>query len=272
LLPPWVESDAGASPDDSGTAEEESPLTEIEESNGDAEDSDEAPRPRIDLTQARRWLGQYAASQDLGNLARAGSSYVKGMGGPVSASQSARAARSTTKRLGGFLSDLALSGPPAALDRLDISPVVGRPVEDVLASVQDFLSPAGSSIDESAARSAISATLSDIYERYNLTTEGLDGLSAMDEEGVRSTLQLFAANYIYERMLNAMYNDLSDADISETQLVKMERDIRAFTREMVKLEWDDVDVLTVDWGGAQGDEAATRIFEQAYAVWEAMQV
>jgi hypothetical protein len=272
LLPSWAQSDDVIPPEDSGAPETESPDSEIEERPESDDDQGRTQAAKIDLSQARRWLRRYAISGDLGNLARASRSYVRGMGGPRNAARSARAGRSTIKKLGRVFSDLALGGTPVAFDRLDIAPVVGRPLEEVLASIQDFLAPAGSSMDEAAARNAVSATLRDVYQQYDLEGAGLDGLNAIDEQGVRSTLELFAANYIYERMLNAMYNDLTGEDVDEVQLVRMERDIRAFTREAVRLELDDVEILTVDWDGKQGDEIATRIFEQAYAVWEAMRL
>jgi hypothetical protein len=274
LLPPWADGDEyesvgpGVSPDvspDGGAGQD------VVQPEGDLMPRRPSPRVTGALGDARAYLRQYGASGGRENLVRASRSYVRGVGGPGNAARAARAGRATTRRLGGFLSDLARGGVPVAFDRVELQPVVGRPVGEVLAAVEDFLAPDGSSLDEGAARGAMSATLRDLYQQYGLEDEGIDGLNAMDAEGVRSTLQLYVANYIYEQMLSAMYNDLAgEDDVGEDQLVRAEREIRAFTRQTVKLELDDIDVLGVDWYEREGDQIAMRIFEQAYAVWGAM--
>jgi hypothetical protein len=261
LLPPWADGDeyqsAGA---DQGAADQEDDVA------GTAHQA----RVTSAITDARRHFRQYGSTGRRESLARASRSYLSSMGGPRNAATAARAGRATTRRLAGFLSEVVRSGVPAAFDQVTTESLVGRPVGEVLAVLEDFLAPDGSSLDEAAARAAMSVTLRDLYERYGLEELGIEGLNRMDADGLRSALQLHLANYVYEQMLSVMYDELASEDIDEGELVRKEREIRLYTRETVKLELADVDVLEVDWYRSEGSQLAMRIFEQAYSVWEAV--
>jgi len=283
LLPPWADDDWEAVPTEGeDTPSDALPDTQSEDSSEQApeqevERDDErhrADKPSqpvtIDLGPARRYIRQYASGAGLASLALAAGAYVTGMGGARNAARSARAGRRVTRRLGGFLSNVATRGVEAALDRLELGHLVGSSVEIVLAAVEDVLAPDGASIDEAAARNAMSATLKDVYQLYSLDGEDIYGLNAMDAEGVRSALHLYVTNYIFERLLNVMQEDLESQDLSEQQLIRAEHEIKSFTRETVKLELGDVDVLTTDWNGRQGERIVSEIYEQGYAIWEAM--
>ena len=100
---------------------------------------------------------------------------------------------------------------------------------------------------------------------------GIEGLDSMDEDGVRAVLELYVANYVYERWLNAMLEDLTDMRLSEEDLVRAEQEVKAFIRETVRLMLHDVPVTQTDWNGKEGERIAMDVFEQAYAVWEADQ-
>jgi hypothetical protein len=172
--------------------------------------------------------------------------------------------------LGGFLVDVATRGIQGALESLQLSNSIGRPVEEVLALITNILAPAGTSLDEAAARAAMSETLGDLYTRYGLEDGDLSRLDAMGADGIRTALQLSVTNYIYEKLLNVMQSSLDGHNMSDHELLKAEREIRLFIRETVHLELDSIDVMTVDWNGKQGERIAQQIYEQGYAIWEAM--
>jgi hypothetical protein len=276
LLPPWADEDWEGVPTDEADTQldehpEQAPDQKVEQGEEQYEDDKPSQPVTINLGPARRHIRQYASGAGLASLALAAGAYVAGMGGARNAARSARAGRSATRRLGGFLSNVATRGVEAALDRLELGHLVGSSVETVLAAVEDVLAPDGASIDEAAARNAMSATLKDLYQLYSLDDEDIYGLNAMDAEGVRSALHLYVTNYIYERLLNVMQEDLGSQDLSEQQLIRAEHEIRSFTRETVKLELGNVDVLTVNWNGRQGERIVSQVYEQGYAIWEAMQ-
>ena len=57
----------------------------------------------------------------------------------------------------------------------------------------------------------------------------------------------------------------------QQELIRAEHEIKSFTRETVRLELDDIDVLAVDWNEGGGEEIIEHAFEQGYAIWEAIQ-
>ena len=206
----------------------------------------------------------------MGSLRRGVGAYVRGMGGARNAARASRAGRNATRRLGGFLVDVATRGIQGALDSLNLSSAIGRPAVEVLATIANLLAPAGNSLDDAAALSAISETFKDLYSQYGLEDGDLSDLDAMDADGIRIALHLSVTNYIYEKLLNVMQSALDEHNMSDQELLKAEREIRLFVRESVHLELDTIDVLSVDWNGRQGEQISQQIFEQGYAVWEAM--
>jgi hypothetical protein len=275
LLPPWADDGWESVPPNGPDMPSDTPDTPPDQDleQGDEQQvSDQLSQPvMVNFGPARRHFRQYASGAGLASLALAAGAYVRGMGGTRNAARSARAGRSSTRRLGGFLSNVATHGVEVALDRLELEHFVGSSVDVVLAAVEDALAPDGASIDEAAARNAMSATLRDLYQLYGLADEGISGLNAMDAEGVRSALHLHITNYIYERLLTVMQKDLERQGLSEQELIKAEQQIKSFTRESVRLELGDIDVLAVGWNGRQGEKIVAQLYEQGYAVWEAMQ-
>ena len=271
LLPPWADDDSGDISPNGGDTSSNEPLDDRSEQDHEQHVADESPLDAtVDLAPARRYFKQYTTGAGLNSLALAVGAYVVGMGGARNAAKSARAGRNATRRLAGFLSNVATRGVETALDQLDLGRVVGRSAEVVLAAVEDVLAPSGATIDEAAARHAMSATLRELYDQYALADQDIYGLNQMDAEGVKAILHLYVTNYIYERLLNVMQKDLDGQDLNEQQLIRAEHEIMSFTRETVRLELDDVDILAIDWNDRQGASIVARIYEQAYAIWEAM--
>lgn len=270
LLPPWANDDG---------SEEPAPIPPVDQpANGappDPPQDQNQPNnipymPTVNLAQARQHFGEYASGGGVGSLRRGVRSYVRGMGGARNAARASRAGQKATRRLGGFLVDVATRGIQGALESLQLSNSIGRPVEEVLALITNILAPAGTSLDEAAARAAMSETLGDLYTRYGLEDGDLSRLDAMGADGIRTALQLSVTNYIYEKLLNVMQSSLDGHNMSDHELLKAEREIRLFIRETVHLELDSIDVMTVDWNGKQGERIAQQIYEQGYAIWEAM--
>lgn len=269
LLPPWADDgDGTSSPPSDAQPANGTPLGQQPDRNR-PNNTSPVP-PTVNLMPARRYFGEYAGSGGSGSLRRGARAYVQGMGGAKNAARASRAGRSATKRLGGFLVDVATRGIRGALDSLNLSSAIGRPAEDVLATIASLLSPAGNSLDDAAARAAMSETFKELYKQYGLDDGDLSNLDAMDADGVRTALHLSVTNYIYEKLLNVMQSNLDEHDMSDEALLKAEREIRLFVKESVNLELDTIDVMSVDWNGSEGEQITQQIYEQGYAVWEAM--
>ena len=272
LLPPWA--------NDDGSEELQPVSPDRQPTNGPTSDpllDQNQPGnvpivPTINLMPARRHFGEYATGGGGNSLRQGARSYVRGMGGARNVARASRAGKNATRRLGGFLVDVATRGMQDALEALQLSNTIGRPVEEVLATITNILAPPSTSIDEAAARAAMSETLGELYIQYGLEDGGLSNLEAMGADGIRTALQLSVTNYIYEKLLNVMQSSLDEHNMSDHDLLKAEREIKLFIRETVHLELESIDVMAVDWNGKQGERTAQQIYEQGYAIWEAMRI
>jgi hypothetical protein len=145
------------------------------------------------------------------------------------------------------------------------------PVELALASILDAIVPDGATLDESAARQAINATLVEIYKRYQLEDGNISKLEAIDEKTAGELVVFSVVSYISERILQDLEIILENGKISVDEVTKLEKEVFPYIRETVKLEivLQDISVLTIDWAGPEGQQFSESIYTQAYALLEA---
>jgi hypothetical protein len=249
LLPPWADDDGNEEPQPLSPDRQPangSPLDPLPDQN---QPGNIPIVPTVNLMPARRHFGKYATGGGGSSLRQGARSYVRGMGGARNAARASRAGKNATRRLGGFLVDVATRGMQDALEALQLRSTIGRPVEEVLATITNILAPSGTSLDEAAARAAMSETLGELYTQYGLEDGDLSNLEAMGADEIRIALQLSVTNYIYEKLLNVMQSSLDEHNMSDYDLLKAEREIKLFIRETVHLELENIDVMIVDWNG-----------------------
>jgi len=214
----------------------------------------------------------YAQGGGGASLGKALKSYTRSKGGPQRAARAARAGRSSTTKLGGFLSNTATRGIIVASEALGLSDtILGMPVELALASILDAIVPDAATLDESAARQAINATLEEIYKRYQLEDGNISKLEAIDGNTAGELVVFSVISYISERILQDLGTILENGKISVDEVTNLEREVFPYIRETVKLEiiLQDINVLTIDWAGPEGQQFSESIYTQAYALLEA---
>jgi hypothetical protein len=222
-------------------------------------------------TAARRAMGGYAGGsggKGGGNkqLRNAGRRYVQAKGGATRAARAATGGRAATARLGGFLSDVARRGITEAARALGLADVVGRPVETVLAAIADALAPDGATLEEVAARRAIDDSLATIFEQYGVDDAGVEQLNALGAEGTRKAIELSVTGYIYQRWLQELGQRIEERAIDASSAVQLERDVKAYVTDIVKLDLKDRDPLTINWDQTEGQEIIQRIYREAYSL------
>lgn len=274
LLPDWAfPSGDGESPD-SPDAQPESPEApeNDENDNPQVESPDtsteepattEDPSPlwqaaKASMTRGVRGDGPGAG----GGMPQTGRSYVRAKGGSRVAAANASAGRATAQRITGFLSSVASDGVNAALQNLGLSRLIGSDVDTVYAELLDSIAPESSDFDESLARQAMEDALSSIYEN----SEKLDDLDHLSSGDVLSALERFIAGYIYRQWLQELGISIEKNAISEAQAVTLERSMKAYVYEAVKLEMETIDPLAVDWAGTEGKTIIQGLYEEAYAI------
>jgi hypothetical protein len=165
--------------------------------------------------------------------------------------------------LGGFLTNTASRGIIAASEALGLSDtIIGMPVELALASILDAIVPEGATLDESAARQAINATLEEIYKRYQLEDGNISNLETIDNKTAGELVVFSVVSYISERILQDLGKIFENGKITLDEVIKLEREIPPYIRETVRLELNlqNINVLAINWAGPEG---------RAYAILEA---
>lgn len=201
-------------------------------------------------------------------VSRAAKAYVGARGGSRGSARAATAGRAATQNFGSFLSSVASRGAEAALRDLGLSSFAGKPAAQVLAEIANRLAPNGATLEEAAARRAMDDALFSLYERYDLEDGNLSRLEAMDASAIREAVQESICSYIFHRWLQELGDRIEQKAVSADQAVGLEREVRDYVRDAVKLDLSQVDVLTMDWKSPAGSGLVERVFQEAYSLLE----
>jgi hypothetical protein len=193
---------------------------------------------------------------------------VRARGGSRQAAQSAGSARGATARFAGFLSSLPSAGAAAAARVLGLASLAGRSASDVLATITNAIAPAGATLEDSAARQAIAETLAGLHEKWGVEEGGLERLQAMTQADVRSAIVESVGAYIFYRWVLELGLAIERSAMSAVEAVALEKEMRSYIRDTLKVDLTNTDVLTVDWNGEQGHQIVEKVFTDAYALIE----
>ncbi len=253
---PSPASDPASSPDGQG-----------QEMDGSAAPPADSAGTRGPWTLARRAMGSAVkGGGSAKQFKKAGRRYVAAKGGASKAAGSSTSGRATTARIGGFLSDVASRGFVEAARSLGIEATVGQKIDVVLAAVINAIAPSGTTNDDAIARRASSETLREMFEKHGVEQNGVEALNAMTPADVAETVELSVSAYVYQQWLFELSKKIEEHAVSETQAVRLERDVKTFVRGLVKLKLDGNKAIQMDWKGAQGQAFVREIFESAYSL------
>jgi hypothetical protein len=273
LLPTWAVPNAGAPEGGAGNvaAGSGAPVgipAETSPAAPDVADAGTAPQHHPWQT-ARRSLG--AASRGLAgsrNYRRAVRDYVHASGGARKAAQRATGGRQATARLGGFLVAIASGGLANVSKYLGLGSLVGKSINAIFVEIANTLAPVGASMEESAARMAIADTLAMLYELHGVDIGGLARLEAMTPDDIRGAVVETVSTYVFYRWAQELGLSIERGAISPKEAVAIEREMRHYIRETVKLDLSAMDVLALEWSGSEGRRVIEGVFAQAYAFLE----
>lgn len=257
LLPPWAQPGL---PQESG-----------EDDQGGGEQAPQpgrtVPPPMVNFQGAKSRMTRFANSGGgRAGVRRVARGYVSARGGSRRASQAALGGRAGTGRLGAFLSDVVNRGAEAASRSLGLAGVVGRDAEVVFAEIANALASNGATLEDAAARRATDEALYSIYRRIELVGGDLAELDRLDEAAVREVLQDSVAGYIYHRWLQELGERIESNAISAKEATILEREVKDYVTEVVKLDLASVDVLRTDWEGSEGSRLIEDLYADAYAL------
>lgn len=271
LLPPWADEETLLPPDGTPDEGNDEPLAnDADAADGPqdvAQQDDAPPEPlvswRAPKSNMTRWVrGSGPAS--LGSVAR---SYVGASGGPRGASAASRQGRTATARIGGFLADGLRNGFAQAARNLGLQNFVGRDAQFVLASFIDLLAPVGALREDAAARKAVIETMSELFGRFDVETNGLDALDSLDPAGMLELVEVSVTNYVNERFQQELVVLIERGAISEGQANGLSAEVKEFIASVVRIDLQRIDPMALDWQGAQGTAFVERVYRAAYSLF-----
>ena len=270
LLPPWA-----PPPPEEVTINDplDSPLDTPGDKQLDDESSEKPADPKsanaqVNFTSARRNLTRYVGERNKDNFRRAAKSYVKSYGGGRRASSTAMSGKTSGARFIGFISGIANNGLNETLRNYDLSDCIGKSADFVLNKIADLLAPSGATNEEAATRNAILDTLSQVYENFELESDGIEALSSLDADNVQSIVQEYVCSYIFRRWLHELGIKFEEKAVSTDDLYRAENQAKEYIKEAVKLDFKDRDILQIDFESQEGQMMIDSIFDEAYIIIE----
>ncbi|WP_302849247.1 Qat anti-phage system associated protein QatB [Leptolyngbya iicbica] len=278
LLPPWAFPDTGNGAEPSPESPDSSLPNQPAEEQPSEKPPVDQPSPSTEPPQAIPGNSWRSAKISLGktvtggrsraSLAGSGRKYVGALGGARRASNTSRAGRASTARLGQFLSSVGSRGLNETLQSFGLSSFIGKDSESIFTAISNALAPAGASREEAIARRAVNEALEVLYEQVLLADGDLTKLDQMGTQEIAQALQASVSSYIYQRWLAELEVVLEKKAISANQAVRYERDMRVYIQECVELDMQGIDVLNMDWNGQAGQQFIDKIFTEAYRILE----
>jgi hypothetical protein len=211
-------------------------------------------------------LAKYGGAN--GRMREVGRRYVRASGGTGAATRAASSGRSATARLGGFLSDVATRGFAEAAQSLGLATIVGQSASAVFTAILNALAPSGAGNEDAVARKATGEVLTELFERFGVEEGGFDRLDSMDAGAVAGAIKDSVSAFIYQRWLLELGRKIEEGAYSDTDAVRLEREVRAYVEDLVEIDLQGRDAVSIAWGGIEGQQFCQRIYGEAYALLE----
>lgn len=220
-------------------------------------------------TTARRSLSQaVTGGGGRARVARAGRSYVKALGGGRRAAGSSGAGVRSTAALGGFLTSVASTGLAETLRARGLGHLVGQAKEVVFAAICDLIAPAGGPLQDNVARESITEALEQLYDKLILDGTDASAIEQLSGTDIQNATETAIAAYVYNRWLLELGVKIEQHAITADRAVKLERDMKTYIYDAVKLDFGDVNIMELDWQGGAGFDLTEKLFQEAYSVLE----
>ena len=170
-------------------------------------------------------------------------------------------AASNGARLAGFLAGVASRGLDQELNRLDLSDLVGHPLEEVLDAVLDKLCGDGDLLDDVALTDAMARTLNELAEEAK-TVEGFDQLLNGRVENIEKYLQIYYANMLAVNFEQKQYGFVRER-VPREECDSLFKEATELIRSIVNEELSkEHDLTSIDWNGNEGISIADSINQE----------
>lgn len=110
-------------------------------------------------------------------------------------------------------------------------------------------------------------TMSELFRRFDVETNGVAALDALDPAGMLEMVQLSVTNYVNERFQQELVSRIERGAISEQKANTLSSEVKGFIAGIVKLDLRGVDPVGFDWRGTPGASFVARIYRAAYSLF-----
>jgi hypothetical protein len=274
LLPDWADSIAPDADSDAPEGADEDSPNEAEETT----DGSKAPQVEGDPTPPQSTLPIVSWSGCKNLLSRRANgdssvsydsifkSYAKARGGARTAARASSSGKASTRNIGGFLAGIVRDGVVEAARQFGLGDLLGREASSALAAFIDMLAPAGALLEDAIARAATIETLDELFRRYEVSEQGVTALNSLDADGIKEMVTVSVVNYVNERFQNELINCVERGSLSERAANDLMIEAKHFIVGVVALDFEGVDVVSLNWQGAEGKRFVERIYESAYSL------
>jgi hypothetical protein len=178
-----------------------------------------------------------------------------------------RSAISTGRRLAGFTTAVARSGVDQALRDSGLGELVGRPAQDVIAALVEYLTDSGATLDQVDVRGA----LDDLWEKLLGAAPTYEEVRAISEENLQvakigSLLFHFFSNYLYRHFCRSFYERIRTKH-GESKTEGFLTSIKEFIASALENFTFGKDLTRINWAGEQGRRITEDIFASTLQVY-----
>ncbi|GFZ79796.1 hypothetical protein GCM10011531_07160 [Aquaticitalea lipolytica] len=268
LLPNW------ALPSGSPETPEEENQDGQEGSNDEQQDEsspleqDNSPQPTQDLSSTKGYLTRIANGTKGASFKKFAKSYVSSSGGSKGATRGSRAGINTGGNYIGFWGGVSKNGFEQTLRNYNLSDCIGKSTEEVFARIADEIAPIGSTNDDAIARSAVMMAMEQLYNKLEDQGQDIDSLDSLDKDMLTETVLEFVSAYIFKKFVYEAGLALERNNLTETEAIDLENEMKTFIKEEVKSNFKKIDVTEIDLNSGQGQKIITEVFDLAYSTLE----
>lgn len=179
-----------------------------------------------------------------------------------------RAARSTGRALGGFLSGVGSVGLDAALRDVGLSHLIGQPAADVATGLLDALAAPANTLDEHATRRALAKINEELIGDARTYEDVEQALSnVLDTQGLGRIIMNFFGEYLYQLFCRDFYENWSKR-VGASQADRKLKSIKDCIKSGLKAKVINLDVSKIKWFGREGLRITQQVMQETLGIFE----
>lgn len=219
-----------------------------------------------DWKNAKNSISKYIKNSSTGPK-KAVSRYVKALGGANKASKASHSGKTTTIKLGSFLSNVSSTSVKETFDNLKID-YIGKDVKVVLSELVNKLSPVPINKEDSVAREALIDALEILYDETMSTGEDIDKLNNLTQETFNLVMKTYVSSYIFQRLLNDLESRFEIYSKDTKTALEIESQIKEYIKSDVENKLNENKLSNLNFNSIYIQKDIEKIYTDCYQVLE----